>query len=137
MNVLNEIFAGQNLKTIFTVFTPLLEKEYSFVLKEIKGFLHGHPELIRFLSEKASLSEDEVEEGLDHLVTVLAISVIGGWHLGKRINKLEGIRGALLGAGAGTIYLLGEYLIHRLSKDGEINLALIEPLKEKLFERQA
>jgi hypothetical protein len=136
MKVLNEILASQNLKTIFTLFTPLLEKEYSFLLKEIKGFLHGHPELIQLLSKKTQLSAEEVEERLDHYVTVLAISVIGGWHLGKRINRLEGFRGALLGIGAGTTFLVGEYLYERLIQEGELE-SFLQPMREKLSELRA
>ncbi len=125
MKVISDIIAGQNLKTIFTLFTPILEKEYAFLLKEVKGFLHGHPELIRFISEKSRLTEEEVEERLDHYVTVLAISVVGGWHLGKRINHLEGIRGALLGAGAGTTFLAFEHLVQKFNPEGEFELPVL------------
>lgn len=123
MKIWNEILAAQNVKTLFTLFTPLMEKEYSFVLKEIKSFLHGHPELIGFLSERTHLSEEEIEERLDHYLTVLAISVVGGWHLGKRINHLEGIRGALFGAGAGTTYLALEHVYQKFGGEGEIVLS--------------
>lgn len=137
MKIWNEIIAGQNLKTIFTLFTPILEKEYSFLLKEIKSFLHGHPELLRLLSERSNLSVEEVEERLDHYVTVMAVSVIGGWHLGKKINHLEGVRGAFLGAGVGTTYLIGEYVLKRFSDDGELDLAFLQPLIEKFSESRA
>lgn len=130
MKMLNEILAGQNLKTLFTLFTPVMEKEYSFLLKEIKGFLHGHPEVIRILSEKTRLSEEEMEERLDHYVTVLAVSAVGGWHLGKRINHVEGFRGALIGGGAGALYLIGEHLLGKLSEEG-VDLAFLDTLREK------
>lgn len=122
MNIVHKILAAKNIKTILTLFTTILEKEYSFILKEMKGFLHGHPELIRYIAQKSQIPETEVEEQLDHYVTVLVISVIGGWHLGKKINHLEGVRGALVGAGAGSSYLAFEHIFQKFSGEGDIHL---------------
>lgn len=117
MKAWNKILDAQNVKSLFTLFAPMMEKEYSFVLKEIKGFLHGHPEVIRVISDRTELSEEEIEKRLDHYLTVLAISIVGGWHLGKRINRLEGIRGALFGAGAGTTYLAAEHVYQKFAEE--------------------
>lgn len=108
-------------KALTLFVNPLARRRYQEVSEKIGERLIKQKALMLALTERTGLKVEEIQDLIQSSATILSFSSLIGWDFGSRVSKLEGLKGAAIGATVGFCLVIGHVavkIILRKHEDG-------------------
>lgn len=116
---------------------PLAREKYHQAADKVSNLLLKQEAITLYLMNKTGLDFEEIKQFIQKSVTVMTFSTLLGWDFGYRVNRLEAIRGAAIGATIGFCLVLGELTIKIVFRKAESGIELdsvdIAPAEEVTY----
>ena len=92
---------------------------YQHSSERVKELLYKQKNFFHKLTSKSGLSLDEIQEVIERSVSIMTFSTLIGWDFGKRVNGIEALKGAAIGASIGLCLVIGHITIKIILKRHE------------------
>lgn len=98
-------------KAVSLMMNPMVRSRYQETSEKLSHYMLEQKSLLKTFTKKSGLSVDEIQDLIQSSATILSFSGLIGWDLGSRVNTIEALKGAAIGATIGLCLVVGHMVI--------------------------